>query len=249
MALSEDEKVAMVAATHEAAHVLVDDLAFLRRVFAKPNVSSGDVRRTSVILRRLWIDNHLQVVAVPRFGKISLPIPDLRSQLDLPGDFVTVGFAPMFGWPDRLFDHYRTSFDEGGKNFLELAGEASAPDRIVSIDGLMTDPILRFETEFVSRGDAVKFVCYHAFGAHLSGKDSRAFDVLRRVRYAITFREDESGAMVIDLGNRDRERKEHILDFVHAHVFATAFYLANAPDVRSLEAIIGTEWGNGQGAP
>jgi hypothetical protein len=73
MTLSDDERRAMIAATHDMALAMVDDLEHIRELLAKSEPTAGDIRRMSNVLRRILIDNSgdLRKVATPRIGYTS----------------------------------------------------------------------------------------------------------------------------------------------------------------------------------
>jgi hypothetical protein len=97
MALSEDEKAAMCAETHQAAIALLDDLEFMREAISKDAPSRTDVRRISPALRRVLIEPHLLAVASPRIGRLQIPVADHRSAFEtIDAQFLSVGFAPIY---------------------------------------------------------------------------------------------------------------------------------------------------------
>jgi hypothetical protein len=239
MALTDAEKAAMCAATYEAALVLMDDLEFLRETFRKTDPTTGDVRRISVILRRLLLDNHLQIVAGPRVGRIRIPIPDDAERLQTAdGDFVTMGVAPMFD--AHVFREYRVFFDKTG-NFIQIASDEPIDGKLVTIDGLMADRVMRLSGEYATRGDILKFICYHAYGAHFVGKPIPSLNLLKAARYPMVWSRDDDGMLRLSIGNVNRDPPRHRMDLVHAHAFSTGYLLTNAPDVLALETVIHAE--------
>lgn len=235
MALRDDKKHALRARTLEAALVLVDDFQFITGTLAKPSPTTGDVRRISVILRRLLLDGHLKHVAAPRIGRVAIELPDNRELLyAAEGQFVTVGLAPMFGWSCLPFGLYRTFPEPHRENFLNIPSDESLSSRSVSVEGLLSDLVVRIDGQFVCRSDILKFVCYHAFGAHYSGQESPVFELIRRFRYSVLFSRHESGVLEISVGNLNRDAKPHLMDLLHAHLFATGYFLATSPDVLTL---------------
>src|SRR5207248_2538610 len=74
--LSPEQRAQMLVRSREAANAFVDDLSEIRRVLAMEGASIADIRRLSVVLRRLLVDRDLAVVAAPRIGRITLLTPD-----------------------------------------------------------------------------------------------------------------------------------------------------------------------------
>src|SRR6476619_2455796 len=85
MPLSDQEKQAMLIATHETALAFVDDIQHVREVISKPEPTPGDIRRISNPLRRILIDNNgdIKTVAPPELGGLNYLARTFSSLSDL----------------------------------------------------------------------------------------------------------------------------------------------------------------------
>jgi len=242
--LSEIEKGKLRESTHEAALVLLDDLEFMRGTLAKKNPTAGDVRRVSVILRRLLLDGHLAAVGGPRLGRIKLIIPDNRAVfVSVVDPLVVVGIAPMFQIPIALFGHL--SVEEGAlgvpPNIKMQMPDLSIPGREVNIEGLLADNVARYRNQFVTRGDVLKFICYQAFAAHYAGREVDVSDIVRHFRFFVTF-ESMKGTICVTVNDPGTAKRSGVLmDFAHALTLSLGYYITQSPNVLALEALIKAE--------
>src|SRR4051812_12857499 len=104
MVLSPAEKRGMIAATHEAAWDMLDELNHMRETISKPVPTSGDLRRMSNLLRRLLIDNggDLRKIVPPRLERrLQLLAPHVQSFIKAqerdPCWFASLGASGLFG--------------------------------------------------------------------------------------------------------------------------------------------------------
>lgn len=256
MALTNDEKEAMRAATHDAAAALLDDLNYMQGALANRRPTGGDVRRLSGVIRRLLLDGHLQAVAAPRIGRMKLQVPDFEHRVtDTTFDFITLGPAPMFGYTDHhgLLEFYR--IDEMGvvkdnNAVFQTAADVAPPMRDVTIQGLLSDRVIRVQDATISRADLLKFVCYHDFGVHYTGREEAVFGLIRRVRNILTFFSHPTGVLGIKIGDHMNPKKpaRMLVDLAHIHTFSTGYYLAKSADVLTLKSLIESEIASAEGA-
>ncbi len=234
----------MREATYEAAVVLLDDLQYIRETFAKANPTTGDVRRISGVLRRLLLDGHLSAVAAPRAGRLMLQIPDnLLLFVNNPAPLIVVGFAPIFQMGVPFCEFVSVSdpiIGAAGSTNLQL-GKADHPTREVNIDGMLSDRIARWNGQFVTRADVLKYICYHAFGIHFSGKEDPAFDIIRHFRYILTFKRRGGNALEVVVSDPGRELPGALMDYAHALTFSLGSYLVESQSVVALETLIEAE--------
>jgi hypothetical protein len=248
MALSDDEREAMRAATYEAAFALLDDLSFIDQAVSKSAPSRSDVRRISGVLRRLLLEDHLTQVAGPRVGSLHFPIFDNRRTFEEIGAwFVTVGFAPFYGLNNGVFSSFHTERPDG-EAFVTI-GPENPTIRDVKRDTLLSDRVARLGELEISRADVLKFICYHDFGVHFSGDDGASFDAIRRFRNSMTFFVDEHGRLNLTRQDLDTERpRGALMDLAHAHTFSTAFFLIRSPSVRNLVTVLEAEIASAEAA-
>lgn len=254
MSLTNEEKEAMRVATHEAAVAFLDDLNFMCRTLALPKPTAGDVRRLSVIIRRCLLDGQLQAVAAPRIGRIKLVVPDFEHWVtDVTFDFLTVGLPPLFGWKHGLFEFYRIDkigvVKDDNSNF-QLAPALPFPVRLVNIEGLLSNRVVRLCGTLISRLDFLKFVCYQDFGVHYSGREEAVFELIRRIRYFLSFFVTDDDILGVAVGDNYKATKppKMLLDLAHAHTLATGYYMAISPDVARLAELIEAEVASAEGA-
>lgn len=236
----------MRAATHEAAIAFLDDLNFVSRTLSYPQPTAGDVRRLSVIIRRFLFDGHLNAVAAPRIGRVRVMAPNFESLLaDTTSDFITVGFPPLFGTRQGIFECYRIAeldvMKDGNASLFMANGLQQF--REVSIHGLLSDTVVRLRGDLISRSDFLKFVCYHDFGVHYSGREEIVFDLIRTVRHFLCFLMSEDGAINVSVSDAFNAKKPEnmLLDLAHAHTLATGYYLVVSPDLSRLGDLIEAE--------
>ncbi|HEV2596454.1 MAG TPA: hypothetical protein VGU01_14780 [Sphingomicrobium sp.] len=246
MALTDEEKQAMRAATHEAAIAFLDDLKFMRRTLSSPQPTAGDVRRLSVVIRRFLLDGHLNAVAGPRMGRAHVVVPDFQCLAKYPqSEFISVGVPPLFGLNDQIFECYRIDELASMKDGNASLHFPSSLQRLreVNIQRLLSDSVVRVRNELISRLDFLKFVCYHDFGVHYSGREDSAFSSIRTVRYFLTFLKPDAEAVSISVSDAFSAKKPQnmLLDLAHVHTLSTGYYVAISPDLTRLETLIEAE--------
>jgi hypothetical protein len=229
----------------DLARITVEDISSIRKVLGKLNVDAGDVRRIAVLLRKILIEKELVAVAAPRIGRITLQAPDS-------GDAIASSVSKWIFYTANLPPIFRCPFDTMGSFGKGLIGQSGREDgqfilpeinsppfsrlRSVNIDGFLTDPVAQCDGVTIRRIDIVKFVCYCGFGVHSGGKHERVYDRIEKFRSAFTMRQTDMGPQITvrDLGFRlPYGGKE--LDLSLLHLFSSAYYLCNSPDVLELE--------------
>ena len=161
-------------------------------------------------------------------------------------DFFTLGLAPIFGWSHGLFEFYRvTNMDlvTDDNVTFQLAPEITTPFREVSVQGFLSDRVIRARGTLVSRADLLKFICYHDFGVHFSGREEPVFTLIRRFRNMVTFFNAPGGVLGIAVSDHfDASlQRETLIDLAHAHTLSTGYYLATSADVVRLKVLIEAE--------
>lgn len=244
MALSQTEKQAMIRATHETAWAMVEDLDHIREVLAP---SAGDIRRMSNVLRRILIDNNgdLRKIGTPRIGRVHLLVPDIlplvRSGEKKPYAFLSAGVADVFG---ISIDAWMMEQSSQVRNVNDYEPGRTAE---VRIDGFLSQKVICFNGQWVSRGETIKYIANIAHGVHSGTAKEPNEELLRRIRHIATISlENElptlsfnSSALANDEKPLSINRKA--IDFVLVQLISAARYLTISPDVQKLEELIRNE--------
>ncbi len=248
MALDEAEKARMSAMTLETAHVLADDLRFIRAVLIKPFSTAGDVRRIAVLLRRLLIEGELSEVAAPRIGRVIINVPDNKATIAASASewrFHSANIPPMFSLPLDTMGSYSTGkIDPNappGSTFV--LPEPSGPNhkmRHVRIEGFLSDPVARHGSTLIRRSDVIKYICYRGHGVHTRGQEEPVFSLIEDARYILMVRRLGNAVELAtrDLGDKPPTKQPDQLDLALLHLFSTAYYLCNSASVSELESLI-----------
>jgi hypothetical protein len=233
--------------------VLVEDLAFIRETLAKHNADASNVRRIAVLLRRILLEGDLRKCGAPRIGRVLLSAPDNRKSIESSAKdwvFYMAGLPPMFGIQFDTMGPFAT----GNKSLLRSHGSSLfLPDiqntiftRMYSnnTDGFLSDPVARHGATLIRRLDVINYICYKGHGVHSSEESKVIYDLIENARFAFTILPNGGTieTTVGDLGARrpSRNRRNH-LDFALLHLFSTAYYLCNSPEVQRLEKEIARE--------
>jgi hypothetical protein len=247
MVLSDDAKRAMIAATHEGALAMIDDLQHMREVIAKPEPTPGDIRRLSNPLRRILIDNggDLRKIAAPRLGRIELLVPDIlaliRSGEKRPYAFLSAGVADVFG---LSVDAWMV---EQGSQPRSVPGFEPGKTVSVRLDGFLSQRIICFNGQWVSRADVIKYVANVAHGVHSGDPKEPNHALLRKIRYIATMRLDGNtpglsfNPHMIDPEDKPLVIDRGALDFVLIQLISAVRYLTISPDIIQLEETIRQE--------
>ena len=245
MGSQEEYKTARRAKTREAAVALVDDMEFLRTVLANDAPTAGDIRRMSAQLRRILVDAAIDKIAAPRVGKITFQAPAIdqivRSNRATPYAFLHVGPATIFGVRMAM-------------GAIDRAGTARAainynPDGTTQLDleHFMSQGVIVFEGDWISRREVVKFIANVAEGVH-SGENKDDRDrLIARARHAIKFSVENgtptfvANTRVAALASLPPLLSKTALDPVLIELWAAAEMLVQSPDVQALEAYINAE--------
>lgn len=257
-ALSVEEKLAMILSTHEAARDMVDDLDHLREVLAKPLPTSGDHRRLSNLLRRLLIDNNgdLRKIAPPRLGRrVMLTVPDGKQFVQDAANrslyFASLCATGIVGFDaSHISIHYMGAPSVPPQETWQLFGYKDPEDRrevAVRVDGFLSQRVLYFAGQWISREQAIKYIANVARGVHFGDHKEPHHLVLHRIRQIASLRlKDGKPNLIINRGNifagaRPIYVEDGGLDFVLLQMMASARALTASPDMVELERIIRSE--------
>jgi hypothetical protein len=235
MALSGDAKRAMIAATHESALAMVDDLQHMREVTAKSEPTPGDTRRLSNPLRRILIDNNgdLRKVSAPRLGRIELLVPDIlplvQSGEKQPYAFLSAGIADVFGISVDAW------MADPGARAREVPDYQPGRTASVRLDGFLSQRVICFNGQWVSRGDIIKYVANVAHGVHSGDPKEPNHALLSKIRYIATMKvENETPELffnpqLIATGDKPLVFNRSALDLVLLQLISAVRYLTISP--------------------
>lgn len=230
--------------TQEAAAALFEDLAYLRALLDTDYPEKADIRRSSVVLRRILVDGDLSMVAAPRIGRFYLQAPDNKplyvSSRKEPFPFLfSGGNVPIFGV------YLRCGMVERAGNARSLPKEFH-PDRLVDlrIGSFCKQNVLSFEGQWVSRSDVIKYIAHIGFGVHSGMRKTDSDHLINRIRYAVTLSVvDDTTTIsfnpdVFDKIDLPIKYDPMAIDPVLLELLVTAHMLVNSPDIVRLEAEI-----------
>jgi hypothetical protein len=160
------------------------------------------------------------------------------------------GLPPMFGIQFDTMGHFATG---NMSPLLSYGSSLFLPDSQNTIstimysnntDGFLSDPVARHGATLIRRLDVIYYICYKGQGVHSSGERKVIYDLLENARFAF-MAQPNGGAIKITVGDLgagrpSRQRRNH-LDFALLHLFSTAYYLCNSPEVQRLEEEIAKE--------
>ncbi|MEX1181566.1 MAG: hypothetical protein WEB63_12265, partial [Cucumibacter sp.] len=184
MSLTDEQRKAMLEQTRGAAHAFVEDMDHIREVIAEEGASIGDIRRLSVVLRRLIVERDIAAVAAPRMGRIMLRAPDNNPVYvharKHPPIFFASGRARVFGWSSSLYAiEHRGPLPTTSALTTMAWPEGFDLNKTVDLrlDGFITQNVICLRGTWISRKSVIKYVAHIASGAH-SGTPKEADELV-----------------------------------------------------------------------
>lgn len=248
MRMSQDHRKERLALTREAAAALVEDLQHIREVLGRTDPSRAELRRLSVTLRRILVERDLSNVAAPRIGRIKLKAPDnkpiIKSNKKLPILFFGSGGVEIFGF------EVRCAMAEQGAKARPLPD--FHPDRVIDLrlDGFLSQPVLCFQGDMVSRARTIEYIANIASGAHsgspktATANKQNAYRILSRIRSVASY-SMKSGVFTIAMnasattsGHAPFKYTPDAIDPVLLEMLAAAQYLVISEDTAKLEQVV-----------
>ena len=242
--------------TKGAAHALLEDIGYIREVVARQDTSRGEIRRLSVILRRLLLDRDLPIVATPRIGKIKLHSVD--NSMLLKRNVYNGRLRACFCGDVNIFGQYIGTFDlhevkpgdeplpltvESANRLIYPDGGEVLRDILLGIEQFVAQKILCFMGHWIERRAVIKYMANLASGAHSDDPIHDEHFLLARMRNAIQVRKGPSGPNVhivwetaspVDSAHFQPAPPQSV-DPVLIELLATANSLVLSPDVSRLE--------------
>jgi hypothetical protein len=256
MAISPENKARLLLVTHEAAAALVEDMTYIRETLARADrITPGELRRLSATLRRLLIDNDLRSIAPPRIGSLSLLVPDndaiYTAARKQPVRMFESGGIHIFNNEFRaLLAGYNGGIDLG-------TGFDKSKTILVSQDGFLNQKVLAHNNNWITRRQVIKYVANTSAGAHSKSTSVRSkkpedYEIILSVlRKALRFTKNGDKGLKIDVdwaaygGNASATFvwTPTSINSVLVELLCAAHFLAQSPDIHSLELEIHKEFG------
>jgi hypothetical protein len=250
MPLSSAQRAKLLTATREAAGAFLEDIQYIRDIANQRTTLSGEIRRLSVLLRRLLVDRDLALIGAPRIGRVLIRAPDnnpiFRHARSKPPVFFSSGGGRVFGWRGVIYAHFapsNTPLDE-----VAMPKDFDNEARIdLPIDNFITQRVICFRGNWVSRKEIIKYVANIASGAHSGSPKTKEEILIAQIRSQISLRLTDNGINVA-LMEHGPESEEAIfryqpnsLDPVLIELLGTTRFLAESPSLNDLEAAIRSE--------
>ena len=204
MALSPKQLEEMLANTRESASAFLDDMQHIREIVAKDNPSSGEIRRLSSVLRRLLVERDIGIIANPRLGRVKLLAPDNTSayhaERQMPFMFYMSGRARILGgWSGTIFAFDVKTHRHLGQSRIELPVIIADGTVELRLDNFLTQRVLCYRGEWVSRQDVIKYVAQVASGVHSGAAKEQYELLLARIRSSSSLKIGPDGGIHVAL--------------------------------------------------
>lgn len=251
MGMSEDHRKERLALTREAAAALVEDLQHLREILERTDPSRAELRRLSVTLRRILVDRDLSIIAAPRIGRIKLKAPNnkpiVKSNSKRPISFFGSGGVTVFGVEIAC-----CILDRGAEP-RPLPDFHPANTINLRLDGFLSQPVLCFRGEMVSRARTIEYVANIGSGAHSGSPETattnkqNAYRTLSRISSIASY-SVSGGITTISINisattgdDPGFKYTPDAIDPVLLELLAAAHYLVISEDTIELERVIPEE--------
>jgi len=192
MEMSQEHRKERLDLTREAAAALVEDLQHMREILRRTDPSRAELRRLSVTLRRILVERDLSTVAAPRIGRIKLKAPDnkpiVKSNSKHPIPFFGSGGVEVFGVEVAC-----SMIEQGAGPRRPLPGFHPGRTVDLCLDGFLSQPVLCFQGEMVSRARTIEYVANIGSAAHSGSPETatankrNAYKILSRIRSVASY--------------------------------------------------------------
>ena len=245
--------------SRNAADAFLEDMAYLREIASKEDISHTEIRQLSTLLVRLIVDRGIEVVASSRLDKIYLTAPDNRPYYrafeQYPMLLFLSGGAKFFG---RRVNRI-TTFDTGPKILENANGEAAykkipAPeDRVINttltLEQFAQQKVIFYKCHWVTRQAVIQYIANIFSGVRSDSPKTTDDIVLAQIRGSTAARFSiKGGGLHLDVfSNRLKTEEitiEHTpdkIDLVLMELLATATCLTASPMLAELERIVKLE--------
>jgi len=250
MRLTPEHRAELLASTKGAAAALVDDLQYIRTVVQNHHPSNGDIRRLSVLLRRILIEGDLAAISAPRLGRVKLVGPDNNSAYRIerkrPFLFFMSGRAKILGgWSGTLclYDVKKPRFGER-IDFPNIDVDGTVD---MTLDTFRSQRVLCYRGKWVSREAVIKYVAIVGHGAHSAAPKPGDHTTLSYIRNSAFLRLEGEGIHLdffpngIDTDDATFRHEPDAIDPVLIELLAAATFLVRSPFISELDEAIRSE--------
>jgi len=249
VALTEEQKRALLVSTRESAAALLEDIAYMREVVARVDPSAGELRRMSGVLRRLLIDRDITKIAAPRIARFHFLAPDNAPYYKFgdkhPPTFFGSGGASAFDMILRAFWMVPTVLDD--KEAFELAKHHPEATVELRLDGFLSQNVLCFLGIWISRAQVIKYVANKASGVHSDAPADGIEVALSRLRRVVTYSRKTGMHFHMDRANVASEPAfryaPDAIDPALWELLCTMHFILKSEGTAKLEAAIRAELG------
>lgn len=246
-ALTPEHRSRLLVDTKDAAIAFWEDMRYIRRMAAKFPPDRTELRQISAILRRLFVENDLQLVAAPRLGKFLVQEPDNHDV-----------YKQLTKGPRGFLSS--AGFDLGGGVIIGSVGlfvdqVPPAPARSpthpfwvdVRVDNFLAQKVLYLDGEWVSRRAVLKYVANIASGVH-SGTAKEPDEItIENIRRKVAFVLSDKKLNIrfrgefftLQSGNFYYDKNE--IDPTLLELHAIIYLMTISPQVQELEDKISAE--------
>lgn len=251
MAISEETRIRLQFTTKDAAHAFVEDISDIREIAQRCNVGRGELRRLSSILRRLLIDNNgdLSSIAPPRIGKITILAPDNSPAYHDAKKNVFTFFGSGYGAGPKEFGlPIRGSCVRKG-TLPPIVGLDNLATIDLSHDGFLSQNVICFHEEWISRRAVIKYMANIAGGVHSGQPQEHIEELLKIIRHCtryiikndnvhVEFNMNTTINKIVNENYADPR-----IDPVLVEIMSACHYLILSPSIQKLEDFIRYEFG------
>ena len=249
MPISPENRYRRLTATREAAAAFVEDMAHIRGLLGKEELTPTEIRHLSGILRRLVIDSDLRSIAPPRIGELNILAHDNSSIHHFARKRPLFLFARI-----TVFNcEYRAIVGVAGYHFSHERDLGADFDKYkliaLRLDGFLNQNVLCLNNEWANRRQLVKYIAHFGSGVHSGTPLNPEDELLSQMRRVFKYYRAESGAKIsIDPpalfdSNSTLPFKwtADAIDHVLIELLAAANFLSIFPKIKAPESMIVSE--------
>lgn len=250
MSLSPEMRDQLLEKTRESAVVFLDDIKYIREVVAKDDTDSGEIRRLSGTIRRLLVHREIAKIATPRIGRLLLLAPDNKPYYKSVKKnhivFFLSGRVNVFGWNGTICATELPAETPDNELMQAVMPEDFDLNRTVELrlENFLTQHVLYYQGEWVSREAVIKYVANVASGVHTTTAKTEEEKLLAKIRSGNYLSIEEAGVHIelmkhgSDSDETEFKHTPNAVDPVLIELLAASHFLSISPDIKKLETII-----------
>ena len=246
MAIKKKHKDLLSKDTRVAASAFLEDMDLFRSILKNPNPSG--VRRASVQLRRLVVNEEIAAIAAPRMpGKLHLEAMD-NSSFTKKGDniaFFTTGGFDLFGVgvPPPFVCHYAPNAPQMGLDPNTRV--------LLNVDQFKKQKITCLNGTWITRGEIIKYAAINTGVAHTEAPRDNTEKTIERIRHGAVYSILDGKrhfSLNLDAINPNKDQLEFdfskkTFDSIIIELLSTISFIVTSTDIVVLENIVSQELG------